>query len=125
MSPLDNYAKQNQNKIMMAKPEELTTMLYDGAIKFCNIAIMSIEKNDIQKAHTNIIKAQNIISYLENTLNLEYEVSKDFLNIYSYIEYHLIQANIKKDINELEECLKQLKTIKNTWLEVCKIIKNT
>ena len=41
---LENYKKQQQSKILMAKPEELTAMLYDGAIKFCNVAIIAIEK---------------------------------------------------------------------------------
>ena len=49
------YAQYSQNKILTASPAELTLMLYDGAIKFCNIAIMGIEQNDIMKAHTNIM----------------------------------------------------------------------
>ena len=38
------YAKYNNSKILTASPAELTLMLYDGAIKFCNIAIMGIEQ---------------------------------------------------------------------------------
>ena len=41
------YAAYANNKIMTASPAELTLMLYDGAIKFCNIAIMAVEKEDI------------------------------------------------------------------------------
>ena len=37
------------NRILTASPAELTLMLYEGAIKFCNIAIMAIEKDDIEK----------------------------------------------------------------------------
>lgn len=44
------YAQYNTNKIMSASPAELTLLLYEGAIKFCNMAIMGIEHNDIQKA---------------------------------------------------------------------------
>ena len=55
------YAQYNNNKIMTASPAELTLMLYDGAIRFCNIAESAIDANDIQKAHTNIIKVQKII----------------------------------------------------------------
>ena len=42
----NNYARE---RIMNASPAQLTLMLYDGAIKFCNIAIMAVEKKDIQK----------------------------------------------------------------------------
>ena len=46
------YARYNNSKILTASPAELTLMLYEGAIKFCNIAIIGIEQNDIEKAHT-------------------------------------------------------------------------
>ncbi|MCR5801176.1 MAG: flagellar export chaperone FliS, partial [Lachnospiraceae bacterium] len=79
--PLPNgYAKYANNRIMTVSPAELTLMLYEGAVKFCNIAIGAIEEGDIQKAHSNIIKAQRIIDYLRETLDMKYAVSKDFDN---------------------------------------------
>ena len=67
-----------RNAIMTATPPELTLMLYEGAIKFCNIAMMSIEKKDIEKANTNLKKAQAIIAELRATLDHKYEVWEDF-----------------------------------------------
>ena len=55
------YAAYANNKVMTASPGELTLMLYEGAIKFCNIAIVAIDENDIAKAHKNIVKVENII----------------------------------------------------------------
>ena len=65
----DAYAAYNRNKVLTASPAELTLMLYEGAIKFCNIAIVGIENKDIEKAHTNIIKTEKIIygSWLPST----------------------------------------------------------
>ena len=66
------YAAYANNKVNTASPAELTLMLYEGAIKFCNIAIRAIEEGDIQKAHTNILKTERIIdihSMGENYLN--------------------------------------------------------
>ena len=40
-----NMAQQyNRNKVLTASPAELTLLLYEGAIKFCNIAAVAIEK---------------------------------------------------------------------------------
>ena len=58
MTMNNGYAAYQNSKIMTASPAELTLMLYEGAIKFCNIAIMGIEENNIQKAHTNIVKVE-------------------------------------------------------------------
>ena len=59
------YGQYNNSKIMTASPAELTLMLYEGAIKFCNIAIVAIEKKDVEKAHLNIQKTEHIIDYLK------------------------------------------------------------
>ena len=86
----------NRNKILTASPAELTLMLYEGAIKFCNIALIAIEKGDLQKAHTNIKKAEDIITEFKVTLNHKYPVAEDFEKIYDYIYSLLVNANVKK-----------------------------
>ena len=100
------YAAYANNKIMTASPAELTLMLYDGAIKFCNIAIMAVEKEDIQQAHTNIRKVERIIEEFQSTLDDKYPVSKDFNNVYTYLH------------RRLEEVLEHLRTMRDAWKEV-------
>lgn len=118
------YAAYANNKINTASPAELTLMLYEGAIKFCNIAIVAIENNDLQKAHTNIMKVEHIIEEFQASLNHKYATAKDFDEVYSYLMGRLIQANIKKDKEILEEVLKHLRTMRDTWKEVMKLTKN-
>lgn len=89
----NNYAKE---RILNASPAQLTLMLYDGAIKFCNIAIAAIEKGDVMKAHNNIMKVEKIIGEFRATLDFKYPVAKDFDKVYQYIMDRLIEANIKK-----------------------------
>jgi flagellar protein FliS len=40
------YSKIQESNILSASGEELTLMLYEGAIKFCNLAIVAIEKKE-------------------------------------------------------------------------------
>ncbi len=112
------YTAYANNKIMTASPAELTLMLYEGAIKFCNLAIMAVEENDIEKAHKNIVKVQRIIEEFRMTLNHKYPVAKDFDNVYVYLLQRLLEANMKKDKEILEEVLKHLRTMRDTWKEV-------
>ena len=118
------YNQYQKQKIMTATPAELTLMLYEGAIKFINVANMAIEKKDIMKAHDNIMKAQRIIEEFRATLNFKYPVAKDFDTVYEYILNRLIQANMKKDKEILEECLVHLRGMRDTWKEVMKATKN-
>ena len=117
-----NMAQQyNRNKILTATPAELTLLLYEGAIKFCNIAQVAIEKNDTEKAHTNIVKAEMIIEELQSTLNRKYPVAEDFDNVYKYIYSLLVDANMKKDLELLEKATDELRGMRDTWKEVMKL----
>ncbi len=109
------YAQYNNSKIMTAKPAELTLMLYEGAIKFCNIALVAEEKKDVQNAHINIVKVQRIIDYLRQTLDMSYPVAQDFENIYSYLSQRLIEANMNKDPEILNEINGHLHSIRDNW----------
>ena len=112
------YAQYNNSKVLTSSPAELTLMLYEGAIKFCNIAIMAIEKKDIEKSHINIVKVENIINYLQSTLDTKYPVSEDYDRIYTYLQQRLAQANIRKDPEILEEVCEHLRSVRDTWKEV-------
>ena len=112
------YEEYQRNKILTATPAEITLMLYEGAIKFCNIAIMAIEQNDMEKAHTNIMKTQRIIEEFRNTLDRKYPVAEEFDKIYVYVLQRLFEANIGKDKTILEEVNTHLRSLRDTWKEV-------
>lgn len=112
------YAEYNRNKVLTASPAELTLLLYEGAIKFCNIAIIGLEQNDMEKVHNNIIKVENIIEEFQATLNHKYPVAEDFDKIYKYIYNLLVETNIKKDKELLEQALNELRGMRDTWKEV-------
>lgn len=118
------YNQYNTNKIMTASPAELTLLLYEGAIKFCNIAMVGLEQGDIMKVHNNIKKAEAIIQEFQATLDHKYPVAEDFDRIYQYIYDLLVQANIKKDAEILERALAELRGMRDTWKEVMAKTKN-
>lgn len=115
------YTQHNDNKILTASPAELTLMLYEGAIKFCNIAIVAIENENVEKAHNNIIKVQKIIDYLRKTLDMKYPVAQDFENVYVYLSRRLLEANMKKDKEILDEINEHLHSLRDTWKEVMRL----
>ena len=117
------YQQYEKSKILTASPAELTLMLFEGAIKFANIAVMAIEKGDVEKAHNNIRKVERIIEEFQVTLNHKYPVAKDFDEVYKYLQQRLLEANIKKDKVIMEEVLRHLRTMRDTWKDVMRLAK--
>ena len=117
------YEKYNNSKVLTASPGELTLMLYEGAIRFCNIAIMGIEQKDVEKAHVNIVKVQRIIEEFRSTLDRRYPVAADFDRVYVYLLRRLLEGNLKKDKAILEEVNMHLRSMRDTWKEVMRVNK--
>ena len=118
------YAAYQTNRIKTATPAELTLMLYEGAIKFCNIAKDAVINGEIEKANTYIKKTQDIISEFQITLNHKYPVAEDFDRVYTYLYKLLLEANFKKDADMLEEALEHLRVMRDTWKECMRLTKN-
>ena len=111
------YAKIKQNSIMTASPQELTLMLYNGAIKFANQAVIAINENNPKEAHEKIVRVENIIREFILTLDHTYPVADDMAAMYDYLKRRLSQANIKKDAEILEEVIGFLREFRDTWKE--------
>ena len=112
-----------QNTVFSATPEELTLMLYDGAIKFMNISKYHIENNNVVKAHEALIRAQDIIIELNSSLNMEYEISKNLRGLYEFLLDRLVDANIYKKVQPIDEALEIVTEMRDTWKEAMQEVK--
>ena len=113
----DVYKRSQQQT---ASKENIVTMLYDGAIRFCNQAEVALDDKNYEEVNTNIKKAQRIIGELIVMLDKKYPVSEDFERVYNYIQDLLMMANVKKDKEFLGMAKEQIRGMRETWVEVVK-----
>ncbi|MDX1958890.1 MAG: flagellar export chaperone FliS [Leptospiraceae bacterium] len=109
------------NEISTVSQGRLIVMLYEGAIRFLNIAIdCAGNPKKYDTASNNIIKAQEIVNELMISLNMEQggKVAEDLLAIYVYFKTRLIEANMKKDVKILREIVKLMSELKVSWEEI-------
>jgi flagellar protein FliS len=92
-------------------------MLYDGAIKFLNIAIENMNPKTFDVVNNNILKAQDILTELLVSLNMKEggEVSKNLSSLYLYFKKKLLEANIQKDPELVKEVVTLLKELRDAW----------
>ena len=115
------YDKYRNNTVFTATKEELTLMLYDGALKFCNQAIVAMENKDYVRTNELILKVENIVREFQITLDMKYEISGQLNLIYDYLYTRLVAANMGKDMEILTEVRDHLRGLRDTWKEAMKL----
>lgn len=115
------YQAYQNNTVTTASPGELTLMLYNGCLKFTNLAKKAIEQKNIEEKNKNIQKAQNIIQELMVTLNMDLAVSRNMMTLYDFIHNRLVEANIKNDIAAIEEVEELVTEFRDTWKQVIQL----
>jgi flagellar protein FliS len=114
MNPYNQY---RMTSVQTANPGKLLLMLYDGLVVCLKQAKQAVEEKKMDQAHTSLIQSQDIITELMNTLNMEYEVSENLYKLYDYQRQQLIEANIKKDAEIIDQVLNFVSDLRQTWAQ--------
>lgn len=119
------YNTYKNNSVNFASKEQLLLIILDGAVKFSKIGRQAILDKDIKSAHENIIKTQNI--FYELMISLDLSQSSDWglnvISIYKFIIDKLVDANMKKDIDIIDEIIPLIEEVRDMWNEVYKSAK--
>ena len=115
---MNQYVKQYQKTtVETASNEKILIMLHDGAIQFLNKAKIALGEKNWEQSHNNLMGAQRILEEFINTIDKEPnpELAQNLINLYEYFITRLVQANMKHQIEPVDEVLKFLKELKATW----------
>ena len=113
--PQDAYRQQD---VLTANPIDVIVMLYDALKKNILVGRKKIVKNDVQSAHDHLMKAQQIVVELVNSLDMSYEISANLLDLYEFMLRTLEDANMKKDDKALEPLLEIVSELREAWNEI-------
>lgn len=117
----NGYNVYKNNTVNYASKEQLLLMLTEGAVKFCKIGRQAIADKDIKKAHDSFIRTQDIFSELMISLDkTQGEWAVQLFNVYAFIKEKLIEANMKKSLEIIDEILPLVEDINETWKEAYK-----
>lgn len=117
------YNSYKTNSINYASKDQLLLMLVDGAVKYAKIGRKAIEDKDVKKSHENIVRTQDIFYELMATLDISKapDWGQNLMNVYRFIIDKLIQANMKKDTNIMDEVIPIIENVRDTWNEAYKM----
>ena len=115
-----------ETSVKTASQGSLIVMLYEEAVKHIESAIEFVEKDmkkdpsRIEKANNHIIKAQEIITELSASLNMEEggEIAKNLMSLYTFFLSQLSAANFEKKSDKLIPVRDMMKELLSAWSSV-------
>lgn len=108
-----------QAQVMTAAPERLVMILYDALLRFLNQAKADIEAEHWAQANDDLCKGQAVIAELMSSLDFEYaEFSTNLFELYSFFYDKLVEANVKKSSEQIDELLPMIDELRRAWREI-------
>jgi flagellar protein FliS len=109
-----------ENKILTATPEQLQLMLYEGAIRFANVAKVALVEKDFEKAHNAFERLDGIFLELHNGLrpNLDADLCDKYASLYNFCMRKLLEANYSRSTSAIDEALVVMQHLRETWVMV-------
>jgi flagellar protein FliS len=113
--PQDAYRRQD---VLTANSVDLIVMLYDALKKNIVLGKRGIIKTDIDGAHKHLMKAQEIVVALINSLDMNYQISEDLLALYEFLLRSMGEANMRKDAQALEPLIEIVDELRSAWNQI-------
>ncbi len=106
-----------QTAVETAHPARLVVMLYDGALRFLNLAVEAIEQRNYEQQNLYLQKAQRILSELISSLDFAQggEIAENLFQLYTYLYNQLVQANISDDKAKVQHAIALLSELREAW----------
>ncbi len=113
-----------ENAVKTASPMKLIEMMYEKAIEVLKDAKDALNKNDFITTNEKIKRAQDIVTELNISLDIEKggEIAKGLRSLYSYMYRTLIEASVKKDTQKIDEVLGYFEELLDAWRTAMKSI---
>jgi len=103
--------KDFQNRIVNAGQGDLVLITYDMLFVSIEEAIRGIDENDDDLFGQSMERAHRLLRELSDNLNFIYDMSRDLMSIYIYINKEMIEASLHLDRDPLQRCLDVLKVL--------------
>ena len=120
------YNAYKQNSVGMASKEQLLLMLLDGAVKSAKLSKLAIQNRNIEKAHRELTRIQDIFTELLETLDVSVGgFTNDLVRLYTFCKDKAFEANIKKDAKIVDDLIPVIEDIRDMWYAVHEELKKS
>ena len=115
---IDTTSAYLRNKVFSATPAELRLMLLDGALRFCRVGREGLVAKNYEQSYNGLSNAKNIIMELITSLRdeIDPDLCAKLRGLYMYMYRRLVDANLEKSPETIDEVLNLLEFERETWV---------
>lgn len=101
-------------------PGELLLLLYDELVKRLLRAKLALDKADYPLFEASVDRGLEIIRYLDDTLDMQYPISRNLNRLYDYFSYELNRVKAGRNKTELDRVKTMVSELRDTFREANK-----
>lgn len=116
----DEKKKEYTLRISSANSTGLTQILYEMILDYLDEASKAVEAGDKRALKRAVSAARGCVKELMESLDFGYELAGNFMSLYVYVNRELLQAEIKRDKEHLENAGKVIGPLRDCYVELAK-----
>ena len=102
--------------VTTANPQRLLVMLYERLLLDVRRALEAQQGADHAAAHPHLTHAQDIVTELRSTLNVDaWEGGPGLAALYDWLHVQLVRANVTRDAAITADCLPVVESLVEAW----------
>lgn len=105
-------------RIMQASPTELIIILYEMLEVYLHDAISYFREGRILEFRASLKSGQGVLNELNHALDLQYEISLNFMQIYMFINRTIIRSSASKETAGLGRCIDMIYKLRSAFEQV-------
>jgi len=117
----DPWKSYQKTATLTAPPGQIVLMLFDGALRSLERALVGFSYSDPRDAnmtiHNNLSRAQQIIRELNHALNMEQggEFASTLRRLYDYFDRRIAESNFQKRREGIDEVIRHMTELRDAW----------
>jgi flagellar protein FliS len=114
---MNGYQQYKEQSVNTMTPGEMLNLLFDELLKRLTRADLALEKKDYESFEQSIQRSIDIVTYLKNTLNFNYEISRELKRLYDFFLYEFSRIKAGRNRQVIIEVRPLIVDLRDTFKE--------
>ena len=114
---MNGYQQYKEQSVNTMTQGELLLLLYEELLKRLRRAEISLEKQDFSLFDSSVQRCREIVTYLMDTLDYRYEISRDLRRLYDYFIYEFIRLSSGRNPEVIGEVRPLITELRDAFAE--------